>query len=112
MLINADGSGLVSTGVFGNAPDWSKDGTKIAFEGFNGANGGIFVMDMTFVPHQITTPAEADQRPRWSPDGSQLAFDRVEGGVFHIYTMHADGTGLTKLTTSALSESWVTWSPN
>jgi TolB protein len=70
------------------------------------------VMDMSFTPHQLTTPVQADQMPRWSPDGSQLAFARVEGGVSQIYRMNADGSGITKLSTSMQSDTWPTWSPN
>ena len=82
-----------------------------ALQGLFG-NDGIFVMDMTFIPHRLTTPAESDRNPRWSPDGSQLVFNRIEGGVFHIYKMGADGSGLTKLSVSALSDAQAKWSPN
>ena len=34
--------------------------------------------------------------PSWSPDGRTIAFTGVGG----IYTVHADGTGLRKLTRS------------
>jgi Tol biopolymer transport system component len=111
-LINADGTSLVSTGVIGDSPSWSPDGTHITYQSINGGNDGIFTMDMTFVPHQLTTPAQADQMPRWSPDGTQLVFSRVESSVSHLYKIRADGTGLVNLSASTLSETWASWSPS
>jgi len=110
-FINADGTGLVSTGVFGDSPSLSRDGTHIAYQSFNGGNEGIWVMDMSFNPHQITTPVQEDQMPRWSPDGSQLAFTRIVGNVSQIYRMNADGSGITKLSVSTRSDSWPAWTP-
>ena len=49
-LINADGTGLVSTGVNGEYPAWSPDGTQIAYGSINGGNDGIWAMDMSFSP--------------------------------------------------------------
>jgi Tol biopolymer transport system component len=115
-FINADGTGLVSTGVIGDNPSWSRDGTQIAYQGLyvfgSAGHDGIFVMDMTFTPHRLLTAGLDDQMPRWSPDGSQLVFARVEGGLFHLYKMHADGSGLTALLSpTTLSEIWPSWSP-
>jgi len=67
---------------------------------------------MSFVPHQLMTPVQADLHPGWSPDGSHLVFERVEGGVSHLYKAGADGTGITQLTTSPKSDTWPSWSPN
>jgi Tol biopolymer transport system component len=110
-LINADGSGLISTGVSGAEPAWSPDGTQIAYGSINGGNDGLFVMDGTFTSRRLTTPVQADQMPRWSPSGIQLVFDRVESNVFQIYKVGVDGSGLTKLSTVPQSDTFPSWTP-
>ena len=47
--------------------------------------------------------------PSWSPDGRTLAFTGRGG---HIYTVHADGTGLRKLTRRPGWNVGHKWSPD
>lgn len=108
-LINADGTGLISTGVSGTDPAWSPDGTQIAYGSINGGNDGLFIMDLTFTSRRLTTPVQADQWPRWSPNGTQLVFQRVDSGVFQIYKVGVDGSGLTKLSTVPQSDAFPSW---
>lgn len=103
-LVNPDGTGLTSTGVAGHYPAWSPDGTQIAYD-FN----GIFVMDRSYNQHQLTSGA--DQMARWSPDGRQLVFARGDFGSTQLYRINVDGTGLTKLSTSAHADANPSWSP-
>jgi TolB protein len=104
-LINADGTGIDSTGVIGRHPAWSPDGTQIAF-----ADGAIYLMDMSFNTRRLTASG-GDFVPRWSPDGRQLVFERTEGIQYKLYRINSDGTGLTKLSPATPSDNWPTWSP-
>jgi Tol biopolymer transport system component len=109
-LINADGSGLVSTGISGVHPQWSPDGTQIVYGNTN--LDGISVMNMNFTPRRLTTAVQQDQSPSWSPDGLQIVFNRLENNVFHIYKVGADGSGLTRLGNAPDNETEPSWTRN
>jgi Tol biopolymer transport system component len=98
--MNTDGSGLRNvtntvTTSFDSA--WSPDGRRIAYlEGrIDGAPLTVVNADGTG-KHPLTPPLMVDLGPpSWSPDGRTLAFTGRGGD---IYTVHADGTRLRKLT--------------
>ncbi|HEX4936995.1 MAG TPA: Ig-like domain-containing protein [Gemmatimonadaceae bacterium] len=100
-------------------PVWSPDGTKIAFSGSEGAGAAldIFVINVDGTGLTNLTadmPFSYEHAPAWSPDGTMLAFASLNiFGHSHIYTMNADGSGRTMLT-SATGESAAhpTWSPD
>ena len=76
-------------------PDWSPDGRQIAFQSHRDGSWDIFVVTLnTYVETQITSEPGEHKEPSWSPDGTKLAF----GSRQDIYTINADGTGLTNLT--------------
>jgi Tol biopolymer transport system component len=55
-----------------------------------------------------------DFSPAWSPDGSKLAFvsNRDGGFMFHIYSMNADGTNITRVSDDTVNHSDPAWSPD
>lgn len=53
-----------------------------------------------------------DGSPAWSPDGRRLAFYSERDGNAEIYVMHADGTGVTRLTRTKADEGYPAWSPD
>jgi Tol biopolymer transport system component len=51
--------------------------------------------------------------PSWSPDGRRITFNAPGvGGMGDIWTIRADGTGLTNLTDTASGEARPDWSPD
>ncbi len=51
-------------------------------------------------------------RPKWSPRGTRIIFESTASGNPDIYTVNADGSGLSHLTTSTDSETAAVWSPD
>ena len=132
-------AGTATRLALGNFPTWSPDGQRIAFvsalwhrvtgtggdpparvESVAGAGDHpqsrvqIMAADGTD-RRTIALPASrwADFPPRWSPDGTRLAFlvaEAVGDLEFAVYTVEADGTGLTRLAGRARSNP--AWSPD
>jgi Tol biopolymer transport system component len=81
----------------GFRPDWSPDGTRIAFVSIRDGDREIYVM----APNgsnlvQLTNNDNGEADPTWSPDGSRIAFASDQDGDYEIYVMAADGTGLVR----------------
>ena len=107
-----------------SAPDWSPDGTRIAFErrlprADGGRNYEVFVMDAdgTDKTNISRNPASAESAPAYSPDGGQIAFvsDRanlgLEEGWEDIWKMGADGSDPTRVTDYYFFEVAPDWQP-
>lgn len=86
----SDPSQLTFDSVFkGQVPDWSPDGTKIAFAA--GDPGDVLVMDADGSDQHIVVGGPTDDfGPAWSPDGEQLAFIRFDDRT--VYVADVDGT--------------------
>lgn len=117
-VMDADGSNKhpLTSGpaIKDQLPDWSPDGSKIAYNVGSFGSGGIWVMDADGGnQHQLTGCAASDPEPcaqgddfgtAWSPDGRKIAFLRD----FHsigindrpVMIMDADGSHQHRLTAS------------
>jgi Tol biopolymer transport system component len=95
-------------------PDWSPDGSKIAFSSDRDGDSEVYVInaDGTGLV-QLTDNKGYDGRPRWSPDGRQIAFETDREGDWDIYVMNADGSSPKALTVNAKAADWMeSWSPD
>src|SRR5262249_37737830 len=108
-----------------NDPEWSPDGTKIAFTSHSAADpdprnpsdaeiytinpDGAGLTRLTFNNYE-------ERAPSWSPDGSRIVFMArvgIRGGNnFEICVMNADGTNFVQLTDNAVFDGTPSFSPD
>src|SRR5262249_22018343 len=95
----------------GAAPDWSPDGSLIAYHSINPTPSILLIYTSGGNPRSLTFGTN-DWYPRWSPDGSRNAFMSKRGANFQVYAMNGAGTNPTNLTKTASSDGIPAWSPD
>ena len=122
-IMNADGSNQVQlTNVFPRqafSPSFDPTGTRILFDKSYTVSGityrDIFTMDTTGnnVEQLTQEVIGSNIGPSYSRDGSKISFtSRRNGGIPHIYTMNANGSNQSRLTTLADQENSPSFSPD
>jgi Tol biopolymer transport system component/DNA-binding winged helix-turn-helix (wHTH) protein len=103
---------LISSTRMQSGPQFSPDGSRIAFESSRsgayevwvcGRDGSSLMQLTHFSPSQAGTP-------RWSPDGQQIVFDARPAGSVDIYVIDSQGGPLRKLTNEPLNQNVPSWS--
>jgi Tol biopolymer transport system component len=96
---NIDGSGVTqltySEGPGSGAydPDWSPDGSKIAFTG-PGTEIYVINADGGNQTRVTSEPGAWAFGPSWSPDGTKIAYTRsYQGQQYEIFSINSDGSG-------------------
>ncbi|HSM70562.1 MAG TPA: protein kinase [Anaerolineales bacterium] len=99
-IMNADGSGLKPlTSVPGSDfdPDWSPDGTRIAFTSLRDGKKDIYVLTLeTGDIERLTTVAgdvQANSQPAWSPLGNQIVYTVKRVNTYQVWAMSDTGQG-------------------
>jgi uncharacterized repeat protein (TIGR01451 family) len=115
--VNADGTDLVNiSDIAGGdvSPQYSPDGTKIAWVHFLGGVGEIFLANADGSGKvNLTNHAKEDRGPSWSPDGSKIAFYSLrQEDRWEVYTMNADGSNVRRLTDRLCQSHNPVWSPD
>ena len=103
--INVDGTGYapLTTNGSDGSPDWSPDGSQIAFTRLVGGNREIFLISPdTGQETRLTTTAAHETSPDFSPDGSRIIFSAGN----QLHTIKADGTDRTPLPLAGTRPSW------
>ena len=104
---------LTNNNAMDGAPNWSPDGSKIAFWSNRDGKNEIYVMDSDGSNvKRLTNNMSDDGNPTWSPDGRKILFDSDRDGNLEIYVMDADGTNQTRLTRNNATDSATSWSPD
>jgi TolB protein len=97
----------LTSGGFHTQPRWSPRGDQIAFTARRGAHSIWIVNADGSNPRRIDTGGGDAESPSWSPDGRHIAFQSNRSGVWHVYTMHADGSDQRSVAAAdATSPSW------
>ncbi len=91
-------------------PDWSPDGSRVAFTTNRDGNNEIYAMnaDGTGQVNLTNDPAD-DQYPSWSPDGQWIAFSSNREGNYEIYIMRVDGSDVQNLSNHPANDLLPTW---
>jgi Tol biopolymer transport system component len=108
--------------VITGMPSVSPDGKWIAFAGqenhgqrYDQTRNSIWLVDDTGIARPLESPPAQGRAPTWAPDGERVAFESNRSsvlGLYAIFLINKDGTGLVQVTDAALNADHPVWSPD
>jgi Tol biopolymer transport system component len=104
---------LIASSQYDSSPQYSPDGTKIAFRSNRSSNNEVWISDNEGrLPTQLThSGGPLSGTPRWSPDSKEIAYDSRPEGQPDIYVLPAAGGGTPRRITFSPAEDVVpSWS--
>ncbi len=94
-------------------PDLSPDGSTVVMRSFGSKEDVLLIRTDGSNLRKLTDDGFRNRGPAWSPDGTRIAFYSDRGGAYDLWTIRADGSGLTRLMKSPLNSPWYPrWSPD
>lgn len=116
-LISASGgipSNLTDAVSDDSFPQWSPDGTTIAFHSNRSNQFDLYTIEIeSKTVERLTSAPVGDFAPTWSPDGAQIAFyRRIAAGRHELFLINRDGSGETQLTDLGAVSQFPVWSPD
>lgn len=95
------------------SPEWSPDGSKLAYVTFENKRSQIVVHDLRSGSRNVVAALQGHNgAPAFSPDGSRIAFASNQEGVLNIYVTGANGGTPRQLTSNAGNNTEPSWSPD
>jgi dipeptidyl aminopeptidase/acylaminoacyl peptidase len=103
---------VISSTQYDSSPQYSPDGSRVAFRSTRSGSNEIWVSDADGrTPVQLTRfGGPLTGCPRWSPDGMRIAFDTRPGGQANIYVIASNGGAPRRLTNAPAEDVVPSWS--
>ena len=94
-------------------PDYSPDGTRLAFQSYRAGSWDIWVMGTDGNGLTALTEGRFDDRePVWSPDGTRIAFSSDRSGNYDLWILDVARGEVTQLTHDPANDYMPDWSPD
>ncbi|MDE4026394.1 Tol-Pal system beta propeller repeat protein TolB [Glaesserella parasuis] len=95
------------------SPEWSPDGSKLAYVTFETKKSQVVVHDIRSGARKVIGSLRGHNgAPSFSPDGSRVAFASNQDGVLNIYVTGVGGGSPRQLTSNAGNNTEPSWSPD
>ncbi|MDE3952730.1 Tol-Pal system beta propeller repeat protein TolB [Glaesserella parasuis] len=95
------------------SPEWSPDGSKLAYVTFENNKSQVVVHDIRSGARKVIGSLRGHNgAPSFSPDGSRVAFASNQDGVLNIYVTGVGGGSPRQLTSNAGNNTEPSWSPD
>ncbi|MCT8588099.1 Tol-Pal system beta propeller repeat protein TolB [Glaesserella parasuis] len=95
------------------SPEWSPDGSKLAYVTFESKKSQVVVHDIRSGARKVIGSLRGHNgAPSFSPDGSRVAFASNQDGVLNIYVTGVGGGSPRQLTSNAGNNTEPSWSPD